>query len=93
MAKTKIYPIFRPFRLYFGEYFNPLLGPLGCSDLSPIFFGSSSTVIEWDKIVAKLSSSWLVKPSSVELSLALILVTTPTPRESRFEPLLDYLGS
>ena len=48
--------------------------------------------------IAKLSSSWLVKPSSVELSLALILVITPhphppTPGESIFEPLLDYLGS
>ena len=47
--------------------------------------------------IAQLSYSWLVKPSSVELRLALILVitptTTPTPGESRFEPLLDYLGS
>ena len=32
--------------------------------------------------------------SSVELSLALILIITPppTPGESIFEPLLDYLG-
>ena len=29
--------------------------------------------------IAKLSSSWLVKPSSVELRLALILVITPHP--------------
>ena len=47
--------------------------------------------------IAKLSSRWLVKPSSVELRLALILVITPThpppPGESSFEPLLDYLES
>ena len=45
--------------------------------------------------IAKLSSSWLVKPSSVELRLALIKVITLTPThvKSRFEPLLDYLES
>ena len=48
--------------------------------------------------VAKLSSSRLVQPSSAELRFALILIITPTthppiPRESSFEPLLDYLGS
>ena len=31
------------------------------------------------QIIAKLSSSWLGKQSSVELRLALILVITPTP--------------
>ena len=29
-----------------------LRDPLGCSDLSEIFFGSSPVVTEWDKIVA-----------------------------------------
>ena len=50
--------------------------------------------------IAKLSSSWLVQPSSGELRFALILVITPTtthppptPGENSFEPLLDYLGS
>ena len=46
--------------------------------------------------IAKLSSSWLVQPSSAELRFALILVITPThhppTRESSFEPLLDCLG-
>ena len=47
-------------------------------------------------LFAKLSSSWLVQSSLAKLRFALILVITlthPTPRESSFEPLLDYLGS
>ena len=49
--------------------------------------------------IAKLSSSWLVQSSSAELRYALLLVITLThpppthPRESSFEPLLEYLGS
>ena len=31
-----------------------LWDPLGCSDLSQIFFGSSPTGIEWDKTVAEI---------------------------------------
>ena len=42
----------------------------------------------------KLSSSWLVQPSSAELRFVLILViTTPPTRDSSFDPLPDYLGS
>ena len=52
------------------------------------------------KTFAKLSSSWLVQPSSAELRFALILVITvthptthPPPGESSVLPLLDHLGS
>ena len=35
-------------------------GPLRCLDLSQIFFGSSPTVMEWDKIVAEIIDTLFV---------------------------------
>ena len=36
------------------EISTSLRDPLGCSDLSQIFFGSSPIATEWDRIVAKI---------------------------------------
>ena len=40
--------------VFWANISTGLWDPLGCSDLSQIFFGSSPTGIEWDKIVAEI---------------------------------------
>ena len=53
MAKTKNFSDFMAICFVFWANISTgLWDPLGCSDLSQIFFGSSPTGIEWDKIVA-----------------------------------------
>ena len=51
MAKTKNFSDFMAIRFVFWANISTgLWDPLGCSDLSQIFFGSSPLVIYWDKI-------------------------------------------
>ena len=40
--------------LFWPKISMSLWDPLGCSDLSQIFFGSSPVATEWDKIVAEI---------------------------------------
>ena len=55
MAKTKNFSNFMAISFVFWANISTgLWDPLGCSDLSQIFFGSSPTGIEWDKIVAEI---------------------------------------
>ena len=55
MAKTKNVSDFLAISFVFWVNISTGLGdPLGCLDLSQNFFGSSSTGIEWDKIVAEI---------------------------------------
>ena len=55
MAKTKKFSDFMAICFVFWANISTgLWDPLGCSDLSQIFFGSSPTGIEWDKIVAEI---------------------------------------
>ena len=55
MAKTKNFSNFLAIFFVFWANISAGLGdPLGCSDLSQIFFGSSPIATEWDKIVAKI---------------------------------------
>ena len=55
MAKTKNFSDFLTISFVFWANISTgLWDPLGCSDLSQIFFGSSPTGIEWDKIVAEI---------------------------------------
>ena len=55
MAKTKNFSDFMAISFVFWANISTgLWDPLGCSDLSQIFFGSSPTGIEWDKIVAEI---------------------------------------
>ena len=55
MAKTKNFSNLFAISFVFWANISTGLGdPLGCSDLSQIFFGSSPTGIEWDKIVAEI---------------------------------------
>ena len=55
MAKTKNFSDFMAICFVFWANISTgLWDPLGCSDLSQIFFGSSPTGIEWDKIVAEI---------------------------------------
>ena len=55
MAKSKYTLKSGPFSFVFlPEISTSLRDPLGCSDLSQIFFGSSPIATEWDKIVAEI---------------------------------------
>ena len=55
MAKSKYTLKSGPFSFVFWpEISTSLRDPLGCSDLSQIFFGSSLIATEWDKIVAEI---------------------------------------
>ena len=55
MAKTKNFSDFMAICFVFWANISTgLWDPLGCSDLSQIFFGSSPIGIEWDKIVAEI---------------------------------------
>ena len=55
MAKSKYTLKSGPFSFVFWpEISTSLRDPLGCSDLSQIFFGSSPIATEWDKIVAEI---------------------------------------
>ena len=55
MAKKKFILKLGPFSFVFWpEISTSLRDPLGCSDLSQIFFGSSLIATEWDKIVAEI---------------------------------------
>ena len=55
MAKTKNFSDFMAISFVFWANISTgLWDPLGCSDLSQIFFGSSPTGIEWDEIVAEI---------------------------------------
>ena len=55
MAKKKFTLKLGPFSFVFWpEISTSLRDPLGCSDLSQIFFGSSLIATEWDKIVAEI---------------------------------------
>ena len=55
MPKQKNSLIFWPFSFVFWANISTGLGdPLGCSDLSQTFFGSSPTGIKWDKIVTEI---------------------------------------
>ena len=56
MTKTENFSDFLAILFVFWPNISTGLGdPLGCSDLSQIFFRSSPTGIEWDKIVAEIS--------------------------------------
>ena len=47
--------------MYFiAKILTGLWDPLGCLDLSQKFFGSSPTVVEWDKIVAEIINTTFV---------------------------------
>ena len=76
MAKSKYTLKSGPFSFVFWpEISTSLRDPLGCSDLSQIFFGSSLIATEWDKIVAEIihttfvflghPSGWVCKPTLV----------------------------
>ena len=55
MAKTKNFSDLMAISFVFWANISTgLWDPLGCSDLSQIFFGSSPTGIEWDKIVTEI---------------------------------------
>ena len=55
MAKTKNFCDFMAICFVFWANISTgLWDPLGCSDLSQIFFGSSLIATEWDKIVAEI---------------------------------------
>ena len=55
MTKLKFTLKLGPFSFVFWpEISTSLRDPLGCSDLSQIFFGSSLIATEWDKIVAEI---------------------------------------
>ena len=55
MAKTKNFSDLMAIRFVFWANISTgLWDPLGWSDLSQIFFGSSPTGIEWDKTVAEI---------------------------------------
>ena len=55
MAEKKFTLKLGPFSFVFWpEISTSLRDPLGCSDLSQIFFGSSLIATEWDKIVAEI---------------------------------------
>ena len=55
MAKTKKFSDFMALCFVFWANISTgLWDPLGCFDLSQIFFGSSPTGIEWDKTVAEI---------------------------------------
>ena len=55
MAKTKDFSDFLAISVVFWTNITTGLGdPFGFFDLSQIFFGSSPTGIEWDKIVAEI---------------------------------------
>ena len=55
MAKTKNFSDFMAISFVFwANILTGLWDPLGCSDLSQIFFGSSPIATEWDKIVAEI---------------------------------------
>ena len=61
MAKTKNFSDFMAICFVFwANILTGLLDPLRCSYLSQILFGSSSTVIQWDKIVAEIISTTFV---------------------------------
>ena len=60
-AKTKKFPDFRAISFEFwAKISTGLWDPLGCSDLSPIFFGSLPAVMDWDKIVAQINNTTFV---------------------------------
>ena len=55
MAKTKNFSDFMAICFVFWANISTgLWDPLGCSDLSQIFFGSSPKDIEWDAIVTEI---------------------------------------
>ena len=55
MAKRKnISILFLISFLFWANISTGLGDPLGCSDLSQIYFGTSPTGIEWDKIVTEI---------------------------------------
>ena len=55
MAKSKFLMKLGPISFVFWPKISTSLrDPLGCSDLSQIFFGSSPIATEWDKIVAEI---------------------------------------
>ena len=55
MAKTKNFANLMAISFVLWANISTGFGdPLGCSDLSKIFFGSSPTGKEWDKIVAEI---------------------------------------
>ena len=75
MAKKKFTLKLGPFSFVFWpEISTSLRDPLGCSDLSQIFFGSSLIATEWDKIVAEIIHTTFVflgHPSLPSLGLSL----------------------
>ena len=61
MAKTKKSQIFWPFPLYFEPKFQLACGtPWDAWICLKFFFGSSPTVVEWDKIVAEIINTTFV---------------------------------
>ena len=48
------------FCLFLAIISTGLGDPLGCSDLSQFFFGSSPTIIEWNKIVTEIITTFFV---------------------------------
>ena len=72
MAKSKFALKLGPISLLFWPKISTSLwDPLGCSDLSQIFFGSSPVATDWDKTVAEIihttfvflghPSGWFIK--------------------------------
>ena len=55
--------------VFWANISTGLWDPLGCSDLSQFFFGSSPTGIEWDKIVAEIIITTFVKLQVLGLRL------------------------
>ena len=83
MAKTKKFSDFMAISFVFWANISTgLWDPLGCSDLSQIFFGSSPTGIEWDKIVAEIIITTFVflrhpKPCTSSYGVARLHVMAP----------------
>ena len=72
MAKTKNFCDFMAISFVFWANISTGLGdPLGCSDLSQIFFGTSPTAKEWDKIVTEIIITTFVFLKHPELELGL----------------------
>ena len=55
--------------VFWPEISTSLRDPLGCSDLSQIFFGSSLIATEWDKIVAEIIHKTFVFLHRISMSL------------------------
>ena len=87
MAKTKKISDFLAISFVFwAKISTGLWDPLGCLDLSQNFFGSSPTVVEWDKIVAEIiNTTFVFMGHPIETPLGNSWDTTETSGLKRFE--------